>query len=233
MNRLFMSTIIVVLALSLSANANLTVDTPSITQPNTGNTSAVATEGYVSIGDGSGLRTATFDVLSDGKGLAKWNRMGIYDRENPLRTLELIARSDKSGDSILVTFDLDNNQAWIDESRKVSIGSQFGFYLDSGNSGQHGGIYYSDLLLNDALGKGLPSSIQFDLMAVDNPAGDPSVLVAFADGKAGDFGVAMDVDFDDVVVSVTSASIAPVPVPEPATVMMLGFGYVFFLRKKK
>ena len=42
MNRLFMSTIIVILVLSLSANANLTVDTPSITQPNTGNASAVA-----------------------------------------------------------------------------------------------------------------------------------------------------------------------------------------------
>jgi hypothetical protein len=232
MGKFFTCIIIAVLAISLSANASLMVNTPSLGNFSIENI-GVTTEGYVSIGGGSGLRTATFDVISDGKGLAKWNRMGIYDRTDPLQMLELIARSDKTGDSVMVNFDLATNQAWVEQSQKVSIGSQFGFYLDNGNSGKHGGIYYSDSLLNDDSGNGLPHSMSFGLMAVDNPAGDPMMLVAFDDGKVGKLGMAMDVDFDGVVVSVTSASIAPVPVPEPATVVMLGFGYVFFLGKKK
>lgn len=181
---------------------------------------------YLSLNTNSGIQSVEFSLLGEEAGFAKWNRVGIYDRANPLEMLELIQRSNEVGDSVVVTFDLDNQKAWIDENEKISIGPEFGFYLDNGNSKDKGGFFYSETALNDD--RIVPRPLTMEIVET------PDIIVSFEDIKFVPEKMHFDGQIDDLVIGVSSGTttISVVAVPEPATIAMLGFGYLAFLRRK-
>lgn len=140
--------------------------------------------------------------------------------------LELFAGSDTPGSSVTVTFDFDNNQAWIDTGNKVSIGSTFGFYLDS-SARSKGGLFHSDTELNKGDDEGVRKSLLFDTSHVLGIIGYPDLVVAFEDLTY----LSSDQDFNDMVVGITTHKIAIVP--EPTTLLLLGFGAVMLRWRQK
>ncbi len=182
---------------------------------------------YLSLDADSGIQNVEFSLLGEEAGFAKWNRMGIYSLEDPLEILQVIERSNEIGDSVVVTFDLDNQMAWIDENIKISIGAEFGFYLDNGGSKDKGGFFYSDTTLNDD--NIIPRPVTMDIVETQD------ITVSFEDIQFFPEKMSFDGQIDDLVIGVSSSTtaISVVTVPEPATIALLGFGYLVFLRKKK
>jgi hypothetical protein len=168
-------------------------------------------------------------ILIEEAGFANSNTFGIFDYSNPAVKLELFAGGDSPGASITVTFDFDNNQAWIDAANKVSIGSTFGFYLDSSARSQ-GGLFYSAPALNIGDDEGQRKALLFDTSYILGVTGNPDVVVAFEDLIY----PISDQDYNDMVVSITANNIETniVPVPEPATLLILVLGAVV-LRKRR
>ena len=123
-------------------------------------------QSYVRLDEGATSLVAS--ILIEEAGFANSNTFGIFDCSNPDVKLELFAGSDTPGASITVTFDFDNNQAWTDTANKVSIGSTFGFYLDS-SVRSAGGLFYSDPVLNIGVDEDLRKADQRQLFL---PSGD-------------------------------------------------------------
>ena len=178
---------------------------------------------YLSLDADSGIQSVEFSLLGEEAGFAKWNRMGIYNRQDPLEMLELIQRSNEVGDSVVVMFDLDNQEAWVDENEKISIGPEFGFYLDNGNSKNKGGLFYSETILNDD--RIVPRPLIMEITKT------PNIIISFEDMKLVPDNMNFNGEIDDLVIGISSGAQITV-VPEPATIAMLGFGYLIFLRKK-
>ncbi|MDH4240617.1 MAG: DUF4114 domain-containing protein [Phycisphaerae bacterium] len=184
-------------------------------------------QSYVSLDEGEASLVAS--ILIEEAGFASSNTFGIFDYSNPVVKLELFAGGDSPGASITVTFDFDNNQAWIDAANKVSIGSTFGFYLDS-SARSEGGLFYSAPALNMGDDEGLRKALLFDTSYILDITGNPDLVVAFEDLIS----PISDQDYNDMVVSITANNIETniLPVPEPATLLILVLGAVV-LRKRR
>ena len=116
-------------------------------------------QSYVSLDEGETSMVAS--ILIEEAGFANSNTFGIFDCSNPVVKLELFAGVDTPDDSITVTFDFDNNQAWTNTANKVSIGSTFGFYLDSSVRSE-GGLFHSAPVLNIGDDEGIRKALLFD-----------------------------------------------------------------------
>ncbi|MHC4499307.1 MAG: DUF4114 domain-containing protein [Planctomycetota bacterium] len=178
-------------------------------------------QSYVSLDEGASSLAAS--ILIEKAGFANSNKFGIFDYSDPTEKLELFAGWHTPGNSITVTFDHDNNQAWIDAANKVSIGSTFGFYLDS-SARSKGGLFHSDPAWNTGDDEDVRKALLFDTSNVWDITGNPDVVVAFEDLTY----PSSDEDFNDMVVGIAADNI--VIVPEPATLLLLGLGAVV-LRK--
>jgi hypothetical protein len=125
---------------------------------------------YESLDEGE--RSVVASILIEEAGFANTNTFGIFDYSNPVVKLELFARGDTPGAFITVTFDFDNNQAWTDTANKVSIGSTYGFYIDS-SAWSEGGLFHLAPALNTGDYEDLRKALLFDtnhiLGIVSNP----------------------------------------------------------------
>ena len=250
MRQVCLFTICSVLILPLPAAATIVIDTPSLGDVlGDGQFDNVGSNGqyYLSLNGGSGIQSVEFSILNEEKNFAKWNRIGIYDHANPSEMLEIFRDKDKVGNSLVVTFDLDKGQAWIKDdkgkgkgkgkkkSKKISIGPEFGFYIDSGKSKRHGGMFYSESSLNtDAShghGHGVPHTLIFDIEEAGSVIENIDMVIAFENMRINAKKGSFDGKYNDLVIGVSSTAHITV-VPEPATIAMLGLGYLVFLKRK-
>jgi hypothetical protein len=170
-------------------------------------------------------------ILVENAGFANTNKFGIYDPADPSHKLELFAGGDEAGDSVTVQFDRTHRQAWVDSAHKVSMGSAFGFYLDStARSCNGGGFFYSDEQLNTGADHGVEHALIFDTRGVRGLiSGKPDVVIGFEDLRYDSTNYKYDGDFDDMVVGMKCVT----PVPEPATIMLLGIGCLSLVSRRK
>lgn len=173
--------------------------------------------------------TACAKLLVEFAGFSETNKFGIYDPSNPNAKLELFDGNNSPLDDVGIEFDLDAGQAWVDPVEKVSIGSVFGFYIDSSaRAADGGGVFYSDPEHNTGADYGVAHGLLFGV-ADGGGAGQNATVVAFEDLRIDSTGIPYDGDYNDMVVKVSDTT----PVPEPATIAMLGIGGLSLLRRRR
>jgi hypothetical protein len=156
---------------------------------------------------------------------------GIYDPKDHTNRLLLFEASAEPPsvinlDQTEVEFDLVKNTATITASynpsfvgNSITIGTTFGFYLDSNSSGTY---YYTDQSLN-------PDTTAVEHGLIYATSGD-EVVVAFEDLDMGAWG-GWEPDYDDFVVKVSDVK----PIPEASTLVFFGSGLsgLLFLARKR
>ena len=184
---------------------------------------------YVSLNTDASSSTISLSI--ENAGFARSNKLGIFDYSDPTEMLELFKGEDDSGDSVIVTFDISNGQAWVKPWEKAAIGPKFGLYLDStATSYLGGGFFYSDPYLNTGSDYGVTRALLFDTHDIPDIAGNPDIVVAFEDLRFDSIHYPYDGDFNDMVVGFSMVTVTPVP--EPTTLALLGMGCLVFVRKK-
>lgn len=201
----------------------------------TGNTSlnGITDSGLDYVTLPSSFISITVTLLFENADMASTNEFGIYDYTHTSRKLEIFDGDNVVGDSKVVNFDLESGKAWVNSNKKVSIGEDFGFYLDSkvGNNG--GGIFYSNESENSNSDDGVRHLLLYNTRGLTGLfSGNPDTVVAGEDLRINASGY--DADFDDMVIGVTNVYVgAAIPsVPEPATIGILGLGAVMLLTKR-
>lgn len=161
------------------------------------------------------------EIRLEDAGYRNTNRLGIYDLANPASKLELFAGAANTGASVEVNFDIAGGMAWIDPSHKVTMGSEFGFYLDSSMKSR-GGVFYTQPGLNSGTDKGVVHALSFTTP-------DGGHWLAFEDLRVDtDW---YDEDYNDMVVSFEGTGFSDVP--EPSMVALLGLGVTVFLPRRR
>ena len=198
-------------------------------------------QSYVHLTDLTAPETIVATILLEAAGYAQQNQLGIYNYNGagvaPLvsEMLLICHGTDAAPRSATIQFDLSGGTAWYDRNSNstqdpgetASIGTTFGFYLNSPDSG--GGIsdptFYTDELLNPDTTT-TEHGLIYDTRHVTGAiTGDPDVVVAFEDLLE----CHSDHDYTDMVVGITDVA----PVPEPATVALLGLSSLALVRKKR
>jgi hypothetical protein len=198
-------------------------------------------ESYVYLTDLTPPETAVATILLEAAGYAQQNEFGIYNYNgdgvvpSASEMLVIMQGTDAMPRSATIQFDLAGGIAWYDRNSNsvqdagetATIGSTFGFYLNSPDSA--GGIsnptFYTDESLNPdttAVEHGLIYDTRHVTGAI---TGDPDVVVAFEDLLE----CHSDHDYSDMVVGISDVA----PVPEPATIALLGLSSLALLRKKR
>lgn len=181
----------------------------------------VTPEDQMLVALGLGETVFTAEIRMENAGFKSTNRFGIYDYANPAAKLELFAGADAVGDSVTVYFDAANDQAWIDPAEKMTMGTTFGFYLDSSAKSQ-GGVFYSDPMQNTGPDQGVVHALFFTPNLGE-------LFVAFEDLRVNtDW---YDQDYNDMVVSMNFQGGGYVP--EPCSVLLLGVGSMVFIPRRK
>ncbi|MBD3315189.1 MAG: PEP-CTERM sorting domain-containing protein [Chitinivibrionales bacterium] len=134
----------------------------------------------------------------------------------------------------VVSFDLANNECWVDETNKKQIDETFGVYITAKN----GQTYYSHDILN---GDDMEHFKMFNIpTSLDDFLQDCDVVLGIEDADKeqsvnalGGWDEPGDFDYNDMVIGMRD-----VTVPEPGTVSLVGFGILSLLgmgwtRKRK
>ena len=172
-------------------------------------------------------RYVNFTLMLEDAGFAKTNTFGIYNIDNPNIKLQVFSGKDHKDKNVKVNFDTNKNKAWIKRGKKVDMGTNFGFYIDSSKEKEHGGgVFYSDSSLNINEDFGIDHVLLF---GTSNSSRYTDIVIAFEDLRVNS--PTYDRDYNDMVVGVSGCDINIVP--EPATIAMLSTGMLLLIRKNQ
>ena len=138
---------------------------------------------YVRLSDlgGGGDADALATILLEQASFADENIFGIFDRATGME-LTLFVGDDTPGDQVVVNFDIGAGTAWIntDEAGAVTMGSEFGFWVDSSYY-TDGGKFYTDSSKNTGADLNVTHGIIYETTGVTGINGMPDVVVAMED----------------------------------------------------